>query len=618
MKRTVPLLITAIGGFVMIMAFFIPVAEWLGEFAAICFDVLAAIAFILGGGNLIKIHLKKISDRSAGWGFSAITLVSFLVMLYFGLSKMGTNPAEKQESYGEAFATLELDDLPSSDTSNVTGELPQKASGKKLPASVRRQLSEKDGKLVFHGWMTKNQKKDLIAFQDELKWQCAIENLFKNSQPQPPVKGKKSLLTGKVTYYIDHRALAFKGHMTSEAKEELLALGKDTNSAWKAAVESLYEQCKQEYSVPLEKEPAGVTVSRKSKDEIYFDESKKQLVVKGPMSADQRDKLIKQFPLAKPLRADRRQKFLDELESKGEKLTEDQLAAFDKNLDASWTTALLQKALDDAGQAEEEKKTACEMLEEQKDGVAVIKPKKAAGKDVSLNNKQKELLEQFTNNDDLSVAESIEELKIAGPFTKGQESAFKGFKSKNLTVGKRNKQLYIDLLRVGSLSEDQKTFLLSGYQTEYQWSKTVNELFVAAHITKYPWSDDYSELGSPFWWMYEYAFKPLTATMFAMLAFYVASAAFRAFRAKNLEANLLLGTAFIVLLGRTFAGVLLTSWIPESLSALKIENMTLYIMTIFNTAGSRAIMIGIALGIASTSLKVLLGIDRSYLGSSEN
>ena len=135
---------------------------------------------------------------------------------------------------------------------------------------------------------------------------------------------------------------------------------------------------------------------------------------------------------------------------------------------------------------------------------------------------------------------------------------------------------------------------------------------------EYGLSGHYREIGSPFWWLYEYAFKPLTATMFAMLAFYISSAAFRAFRAKNIEAILLLGTAFIILLGRTFAGVYLTAWLPDWMSGLKIENLTVYIMSVFNTAGNRAIMIGIALGIASTSLKVLLGVDRSYLGSGED
>lgn len=136
---------------------------------------------------------------------------------------------------------------------------------------------------------------------------------------------------------------------------------------------------------------------------------------------------------------------------------------------------------------------------------------------------------------------------------------------------------------------------------------------------KYPdvaWSGSYRELGSPFWWSYEYAFRPLTATMFAMLAFYVASAAFRAFRAKNVEATLLLGTAFVILLGRTFAGVWLTDAIPDDgpISGLRLENMTVHIMTVFNTAGNRAIMIGIALGLVSVSLKIILGVDRSYLG----
>jgi hypothetical protein len=135
------------------------------------------------------------------------------------------------------------------------------------------------------------------------------------------------------------------------------------------------------------------------------------------------------------------------------------------------------------------------------------------------------------------------------------------------------------------------------------------------------WSGYYREMGSGFWFIYQYGYTPLTATLFAMLAFYIASAAFRAFRAKNLEAGLLLGTAFIVLLGRTFAGVLLTSWIDPGkwsgfkyFTGLRIENLTVLIMSVFNTAGNRAIMIGIALGTVAASLKLLLGVDRSYLG----
>ncbi|HMN95082.1 MAG TPA: hypothetical protein PKC43_13935 [Phycisphaerales bacterium] len=133
----------------------------------------------------------------------------------------------------------------------------------------------------------------------------------------------------------------------------------------------------------------------------------------------------------------------------------------------------------------------------------------------------------------------------------------------------------------------------------------------------YAWSGEFNEQGSAFWWIYEYTWKPLTATMFAMLAFYVASAAFRAFRAKNIEATLLLGTAFLILLGRTYAGVWLTSWLPED-SPLRIELLSEFVMETFTTTGTRAIMIGVALGVVATSLRILLGVDRSHLGSGRN
>jgi hypothetical protein len=126
---------------------------------------------------------------------------------------------------------------------------------------------------------------------------------------------------------------------------------------------------------------------------------------------------------------------------------------------------------------------------------------------------------------------------------------------------------------------------------------------------------NYIAEGSYLKWIYDYIFKPCGATMFALLAFYVASAAYRAFRAKNAEAIVLLVTAFIILFGRTFLGTLATMWLPEQLDFLKIPSIANWIMIVINQAGNRAIMIGISLGIISTSLKVILGIDRSYLGS---
>ena len=61
----------------------------------------------------------------------------------------------------------------------------------------------------------------------------------------------------------------------------------------------------------------------------------------------------------------------------------------------------------------------------------------------------------------------------------------------------------------------------------------------------------------------------------------------------------------------------LSGWWYQLLNGLRLENLTQIILDVPQKAGNRAIMIGIALGIVSVSLKVLLGIDRSYLGSED-
>lgn len=121
----------------------------------------------------------------------------------------------------------------------------------------------------------------------------------------------------------------------------------------------------------------------------------------------------------------------------------------------------------------------------------------------------------------------------------------------------------------------------------------------------------FQDPGTPFDWIYQNVYNPLSATMFAMLAFYVASASFRSFRARNPEATLLLLAAFLVMLGRVPVGDVLTGFLPEG---YRLSNFADWIMNVPNKAGQRAIMIGIALGIVSTSLRLMLGIERSHLG----
>ena len=163
---------------------------------------------------------------------------------------------------------------------------------------------------------------------------------------------------------------------------------------------------------------------------------------------------------------------------------------------------------------------------------------------------------------------------------------------------------------------------------------------------------------SAFYWMYNYVYLPLSSTMFALLAFFVASASYRAFRIRNFEATLLLISGVLLMLGRVPIGALIPWWtviviyfsILFALFASKIKNKKVFffsylgvnifiivlgfflnwninppdflsipliqewIMEVPATAGSRAIMIGIALGVVAQSFRIITGRERSILG----
>ena len=121
-------------------------------------------------------------------------------------------------------------------------------------------------------------------------------------------------------------------------------------------------------------------------------------------------------------------------------------------------------------------------------------------------------------------------------------------------------------------------------------------------------SEGSAKSDTPFGWGYNWVYVPLMSTMFSVLAFFIASAAYRAFRARSIEASILLVVAVVVMLERVPLGAYITDAIPQTAQ---------FIMQIPNMAARRAIFIGIALGVVATSLRIILGIERAYLGGGD-
>ncbi len=106
-------------------------------------------------------------------------------------------------------------------------------------------------------------------------------------------------------------------------------------------------------------------------------------------------------------------------------------------------------------------------------------------------------------------------------------------------------------------------------------------------------------------WLYQYWFVNPRATMYSILVFYIASAAYRAFRIKSFEASVLLVSAIIMMLGQAPIGEVIWDRIPV---------MSRWILNYPNAAGMRGITIAATLGAVATALRIVLGIERGHLG----
>ncbi|HBA60798.1 MAG TPA: hypothetical protein DCZ92_08260 [Elusimicrobia bacterium] len=114
-------------------------------------------------------------------------------------------------------------------------------------------------------------------------------------------------------------------------------------------------------------------------------------------------------------------------------------------------------------------------------------------------------------------------------------------------------------------------------------------------------------------WNYRFLFNALSGTMFSVLAFYIVSTAYRAFRIKSPQAGVLFAAAFILIVGKVPLGQIMwektLGW-----THVGISQIVQWLMEVPVVAGRRGIMMGLAIGGIVTGLKIIFGIERQYMG----
>lgn len=107
------------------------------------------------------------------------------------------------------------------------------------------------------------------------------------------------------------------------------------------------------------------------------------------------------------------------------------------------------------------------------------------------------------------------------------------------------------------------------------------------------------------------------AAIFSMIAFFIASAAYRAFRIRSLESSFLMTSALIVMLGSVSFGTMMTNSLPigtdprsEFWANFRIENVAQWLLLQVNTPAQRGILFGLTLGSLAMSLRIWLSLER--------
>ena len=127
--------------------------------------------------------------------------------------------------------------------------------------------------------------------------------------------------------------------------------------------------------------------------------------------------------------------------------------------------------------------------------------------------------------------------------------------------------------------------------------------------------------------LFDYTLIQLDATMFSLIAFYIFSAAYRAFRIRSIEASILMFTAMLVMIGIVPLGKLISDSIglpavqtaemrtnpfmlENILYNLRLPQIAGWIQETLNAPVQRAIEFGVGIGALAMAIRLWLSLER--------
>ncbi|NLF24813.1 MAG: hypothetical protein GX589_04050 [Deltaproteobacteria bacterium] len=153
---------------------------------------------------------------------------------------------------------------------------------------------------------------------------------------------------------------------------------------------------------------------------------------------------------------------------------------------------------------------------------------------------------------------------------------------------------------------------LTGSDLETGWSESLLKLGEPLTLVGMRYGDwlniqyEHSLTKRSYRLLYEGLFVPLGAAMFSLLAFYMATAAYRAFRVRSAESALMMTAAVVVMLGQIPFGVWIWNELPE---------FRLWLLTVPNSAAFRGIALGSGVAGLVIAFRMWLSIESdSFMG----